>query len=92
MSSDGCCKAPRVMPEGVSAEASPGGKERTMSYEATGLMALFPVYLERMGREGDQEAVNSRIAQNENNLNQDLTILYNKLLELEAALAAQEQG
>ena len=33
-----------------------------MSYEATGLMALFPVYLERMGREEDQEAVNSRIA------------------------------
>ncbi len=90
MSSDGCCKAPRVMPEGVSTEASPGGKERTMSYEATGLMALFPVYLERMGREEDQEAVNSRIAQNENNLNQDLAILYNKLLELEAALAARE--
>ena len=90
MSSDGCCKAPRVMPEGVSSEASPGGKERTMSYEATGLMALFPVYLERMGREEDQEAVNSRIAQNENNLNQDLAILYNKLLELEAALAARE--
>ena len=90
MSSDRCCKAPRVMPEGVSAEASPGGKERTMSYEATGLMALFPVYLERMGREEDQEAVNSRIAQNENNLNQDLAILYNKLLELEAALAARE--
>ena len=90
MSSDGCCKAPRVMPEGVSTEASPGGKERTMSYEATGLMALFPVYLERMGREEDQEAVNSRIAQNENNLNPDLAILYNKLLELEAALAARE--
>ena len=55
-------------------------------------MALFPVYLERMGHEEDQEAANSRIAQNENNLNQDLSILYNKLLELEAALAAQEQG
>ena len=49
-----------------------------MSYEATGLMALFPVYLERAGREEDVEAVNSRIAQNENNLNQDLSILYNK--------------
>lgn len=61
-----------------------------MSYEATGLMALFPVYLERMGHEEDQEAANSRIAQNENNLNQDLMILYNKLLELEAALAARE--
>ena len=47
-----------------------------MQYEATGLMALFPVYLERAGQEEDQEAVNSRIAQNENNLNQDLAILY----------------
>ena len=63
-----------------------------MQYTATGLMALFPVYLERAGHEEDLEAVNSRIAQNENNLNQDLSILYNKLLELEAALAAQEQG
>ena len=53
-------------------------------------MALFPVYLERAGHEADLEAVNSRIAQNENNLNQDLSILYNKLLELEAALAAGE--
>ena len=61
-----------------------------MQYEATGLMALFPVYLERAGQEEDREAVNSRIAQNENNLNQDLTILYNKLLELEEALAAAE--
>ena len=63
-----------------------------MAYQSTGLQALFPVYLERAGREEDVEAVNSRIAQNENNLNQDLSILYNKLLELEAALAAQEQG
>ena len=62
-----------------------------MQYEATGLMALFPVYLERASREEDLEAVNSRIAQNENNLNQDLAILYDKLLELEAALAASEQ-
>ena len=61
-----------------------------MQYEATGLMALFPVYLERMGETEDVEAVNSRIAQNENNLNQDLAILYDKLLELEAALAAIE--
>ena len=61
-----------------------------MQYTATGLMALFPVYLERQGREEDLEAANSRIAQNENNLNQDLSILYNKLLELEAALAAAE--
>ena len=69
---------------------SPGGKEKEMQYEATGIMALFPVYLERAGQEADLEAVNSRIAQNENNLNQDLAILYDKLLELEAALAAQE--
>ena len=61
-----------------------------MQYEATGLMALFPVYLERAGQQEDVEAVNSRIAQNENNLNQNLSILYDKLLELEAALAAGE--
>ena len=61
-----------------------------MSYEATGLMALFPVYLEWAGQDADPETANSRIAQNENNLNQDLSILYNKLLELEAALAAME--
>ncbi len=65
-------------------------KEKEMQYEATGLMALFPVYLERAGQEENAEAVNSRIAQNENNLNQDLSILYNKLLELEAALDAIE--
>ena len=61
-----------------------------MQYEPTGLMALFPVYLERAGREEDVEAVNSRIAQNETNLNQDLSIRYAKLLEQEAALAAIE--
>ena len=61
-----------------------------MSYEATGLMALFPVYLERSGQQEDTETINSRIAQNENNLNQNLEILYNKLLELETALAAIE--
>ena len=72
-------------------QSLPGEEEDHMSYEATGLMALFPVYLERAGHEEDVEAVNSRIAQNENNLNQDLSILYNKLLELEAALAAREQ-
>ena len=66
------------------------GEDLSRSYEATGLMALFPVYLERAGHETDLEAVNSRIAQNENNLNQNLTILYDKLLELEAALAARE--
>ena len=63
-----------------------------MQYQATGLMALFPVYLERAGGEENLQAVNSRIAQNENNLNQDLMILYNKLLEREEALAAREQN
>lgn len=61
-----------------------------MSYQPTGMQALFPVYLERSGQKEDVEAVNSRIAQNENNLNQNLEILYDKLLELEAALAEQE--
>ena len=90
MSSGGCCSL-NDKPRGPLEAVVPGQKGKGMSYEATGLMALFPVYLERAGREEDLEAVNSRIAQNENNLNQDLSILYNKLLELEAALAAIEQ-
>ena len=54
-----------------------------------GLVRVAGYLQERAGHEADLEAVNSRIAQNENNLNQDLSILYNKLLELEAALAAR---
>ena len=64
-----------------------------MAYTPTGMQALFPVYLARMasGAEGRDE-YNSAIAQNENNLNQNLELLYNKLLELETALAESTQG
>ena len=62
-----------------------------MAYKATGMQALFPIYLGRMpSREDNRDAYDSSVAQNENNLNQNLGILYNKLLELEAALAAIE--
>lgn len=54
---------------------------------STGLQAMFPVYLARVRADGEStEEYNSMIAQNENNLNQNLESLYNKLLELEAAV------
>lgn len=58
-----------------------------MSYTPTGMQALFPIYLERVSdaREGS-DSLNARIAQNENNLNQNLETLFYKLLELEAAM------
>ena len=63
------------------------------SYTKTGMQALFPVYLARMAQESDmRDAYDSAIAQNENNLNQNFELLYDKLLELEAAIAAQEGG
>lgn len=40
----------------------------------------------------DRDAYDSGVAQNENNLNQNLELLYNKLLELESALADQTEG
>lgn len=59
-----------------------------MAYEATGMQSLFPIYLARRPQAGeDAEGENSAIAQNENNLNQNLEILYDKLRELEEALA-----
>ena len=64
-----------------------------MAYEPTGLQALFPVYLARMAREGaGREEYDISVAQNESNLNQNLTILYEKLAELEAYLASAGSG
>ena len=40
----------------------------------------------------DRDAYDSSVAQNESNLNQNLEILYNKLLELETAFAEQTEG
>ncbi|MCL2670746.1 MAG: hypothetical protein FWF10_01765 [Clostridiales bacterium] len=59
-----------------------------MPYTPTGLQALFPVYLERDKGEGTlRDSVNGRIAQNENNINQNFETLFYKILELESALA-----
>ena len=64
-----------------------------MAFTPTGMQALFPVYLERMPSETvDRDAYDSSVAQNENNLNQNLEILFNKILELESALAEQTEG
>jgi hypothetical protein len=40
----------------------------------------------------DRDAYDSSVAQNENNLNQNLELLYNKLLEIESALAERTEG
>ena len=64
-----------------------------MAYTPTGMQALFPIYLARMATPSDrQEAFDSAVAQNETNLNQNSELLYNKLLALETALAASEEG
>ena len=58
-----------------------------MSYVPSGLQAMFPVYLARVpGSDGQAEEKNSLIAQNENNLNQNLATLFYKIVDLEAAL------
>ena len=64
-----------------------------MAYTPTGMQALFPVYLTRMPQGGeDRDAYDSSVAQNENNLNQNLELLCSKLLELESALAELTEG
>lgn len=58
-----------------------------MAYQSTGMMALFPIYLRRVAAEGEsREDANHAIAQNEVNLNQNLTELARKILEIEAYL------
>lgn len=59
-----------------------------MPYQPTGVQALFPVMLPRQtGNEARREEYETQVAQNENNLNQNFSILYQKLLELEEVLA-----
>ncbi len=61
-----------------------------MTYEPTGMQALFPIYLSRtMTDAEDRDARDSAIAQNENNLNQNLETLFQKVTELENALSEQ---
>ena len=64
-----------------------------MAFIPTGMQALFPVYFGRMPSANvDRDAYDASVAQNENNLNQNLELLYNKLMELESALAEQTEG
>ena len=64
-----------------------------MAYTPTGMQALFPISLGRMPSASvDRDTYDSSVAQNENNLNQNLELLYNKLLELESALAEHTEG
>lgn len=64
-----------------------------MAYTPTGMQALFPVYLGRMpSHDDDRDAYDSSVSQNENNLNQNLELLFNKLLELESAFADYTEG
>ena len=64
-----------------------------MAYIPTGMQALFPIYLGRMPqKDEDRDAYDSSVAQNENNLNQNLELLYSKLSELESALAELTDG
>ena len=59
-----------------------------MPYTPTGMQAPFPVYLERdKGADTQSDSANGRIAQNENNINQNFETLFYKILELESALA-----
>ncbi len=63
------------------------------AYVPMGMQALFPVYLGRMPSPADdRDGYDSSVAQNENNLNQNLELLYNKLLELESALMNHTEG
>ena len=64
-----------------------------MAYIPTGMQALFPIYLGRMPqKDEDRDAYDSSVAQNENNLNQNLELLYSKLSELKSALAELTEG
>ena len=64
-----------------------------MAFIPTGMQALFPVYLGRMPSASvDRDAYDASVAQNENNLNQNLELLFNKLLELESAFADHTEG
>ena len=58
-----------------------------MADSTKGIQAMFPVYLPRQIRKGEnREDYDTAVSQNENSLNQNFHILYQKLLELEAAM------
>lgn len=61
-----------------------------MAYESTGVQTMYPVYFSRMaGADDSREQYDVFAAQNEGNLNQNLEILYRKIVEIEAFLSAQ---
>ena len=58
-----------------------------MAYTPTGVQAVFPVALPRQKASGEsREDYENAIAQNENSLNQNFSILYIKLCEMEDQL------
>ena len=62
-----------------------------MSYDSTGLQALFPVYFSRLAEQSaSREEYDINAAQNEGNLNQNMETLYRKLLEIEDYLSSQQ--
>ena len=63
-----------------------------MAYRPSGLMPLFPIYLARMAaKDAGRDEYDALVAQNEVNLNQNLDILFQKLLEIEQYLGQQSE-
>ncbi|MDL2258451.1 hypothetical protein LJC42_04790 [Eubacteriales bacterium OttesenSCG-928-K08] len=59
-----------------------------MAYRLTGVQAMFPVLLSRHPQNGlAADDYDTSAAQNENNMNQNFSILYQKLVEMEEQLA-----
>lgn len=55
------------------------------------LQALFPVYLPKALTENDtQEDYDASVTQNENNLNQNFTILFNAISDLNKSLSKEK--
>ena len=62
-----------------------------MAYETSGMQAMFPIYLSRMPEQGaDRDAYDIAAAQNEANLNQNLSILADKIAAIESYLSEAE--
>lgn len=58
-----------------------------MAYIPSGVQAMFPVLLPRRAQQSEPEdAYDTMVAQNENSLNQNFSILYQKLNEMEEKL------
>ncbi len=62
-----------------------------MAYEASGMAAMFPIYLSRLRDEAlSRDDYDIAVAQNEVNLNQNLETICQKILELEAYLSQSQ--